>query len=371
VAVTRRDAVEVRRRNAGREVGWPSWIGAAAAAWSLSYGALGLLWALGGSGFPFGRAGDPSAALSVFRNARPVAGGLVIAALGLLGGVVGIAMSRIQGRGAVSRILVCFAWTSSAFLILIVPDYRPLLGLAYAPVILLGAPFDWPPDVGLLDVLPWPVLNQVLCIAGGVLWAGAALAFGRRARAACEHCGRPELPASWTAPHSAARWGRRAVAVAVVVPLLYAATRYAWALGIPLGISEEFLRAGQATGLWWAGAALATLAVAGSLLTLGLVRPWGEVFPRWVPFVAARRVPFWLAIIPASVVAILVTSAGLMFIRLVLTEALTEVFSFAEDVGWVALAPELLWPIWGVALGAATMAYYYRRRGRCRRCRRL
>jgi len=42
---------------------WPGWIGYAAAAWSLIYGALGLYWALGGAGFPFGREKDPDAAL--------------------------------------------------------------------------------------------------------------------------------------------------------------------------------------------------------------------------------------------------------------------------------------------------------------------
>jgi hypothetical protein len=35
---------------------------------------------------------------------------------------------------------------------------------------------------------------------------------------------------------------------------------------------------------------------------------------------------------------------------------------------WAALAPELLWPLWGAALGAATLAYYCRRRGKCRHC---
>jgi hypothetical protein len=37
----------------------------------------------------------------------------------------------------------------------------------------------------------------------------------------------------------------------------------------------------------------------------------------------------------------------------------------AED--WDTLAPELLWPLWGVALGAG-LAWSYRRLGRCRRC---
>ena len=57
------------------------------------------------------------------------------------------------------------------------------------------------------------------------------------------------------------------------------------------------------------------------LLTLGLVQRWGEVFPRWIPFLAGKRVPPALAIVPASLVSILVTTAGLMFVRLTLLGA--------------------------------------------------
>jgi len=359
------------RLEAGRpEAAWPVW-SSLAAVWSLVYGALGLFWALGGRGFPLGRANDPSAALSVFGEARADVGGPVIAVLGLLGVVVAVAMTRPRGRGIVSTALVGFAWVVAAGLILVVPDYRPLLGLAYAPIVVVGELFNWPPDVSLRDVLPWPVLNQVLCMAGGVLWAGTAVAYRRRTRGVCARCGRSDEPAQWTAPESAARWGKWATLVAVAIPLIYAATRYAWALGIPVGITEEFLREGQSIGLWWAGAALATLAVGGALLTLGLIRPWGETFPRWIPIVGGRRVPPRLAIIPASLVSVLVTSAGLMFIRLVITGGLAETFAFAEDVGWAALGPELLWPLWGAALAAATLAYHYRRRSRCEHCGRL
>jgi hypothetical protein len=151
--------------------------------------------------------------------------------------------------------------------------------------------------------------------------------------------------------------------VAFIIPILYALTRYTWALGIPVGISEEFLREGEAIGLWWAGAGLATVAVGGALLTLGLIRPWGETLPRWIPFLGGKRVPPLLAVIPAAFVSVLVTTAGLMYVRLLLTGTLDEVFVFAKEVGWVALAPELLWPIWGAALAAAALAYYLRRRG--------
>ncbi len=39
--------------------------------------------------------------------------------------------------------------------------------------------------------------------------------------------------------------GRIAVYVAMVAPVFYALTRYARALGFPLGMSEEFLRRGE------------------------------------------------------------------------------------------------------------------------------
>jgi hypothetical protein len=38
-----------------------------------------------------------------------------------------------------------------------------------------------------------------------------------------------------------------------------------------------------------------------ALLTLGLVRPWGEVVPRWIPVIGSRRVPVRAATIPATV----------------------------------------------------------------------
>jgi hypothetical protein len=137
------------------------------------------------------------------------------------------------------------------------------------------------------------------------------------------------------------------------------------ALGIPLGIREAFLREGQVICLWWAGTGLATVAVGGAVLTLGLVQRWGEVFPRWLPVLAGRRVPPVLAIVPAALVSIVVTSAGLMFVRLTLSGTIGRLFPFAGAENWAALAPELLWPLWGVALAAATLACYYRRRGPC------
>ena len=297
-------------------------------------------------------------------------GAPAIAGLGLTGAVVALAMAGARGRGVLRLALLVFAWVIAASLALLIPDYRVLVGVAYAPIVFVGAPFGYPPGVSILDAFPWVVINQFVCIVGGLLWAATAVAYGRRSKDACEDCGRIGGDPGWTTPGSAARWGRWAVGVAVAVPLLYALTRWAWALGIPLGISEEFLREGQEIGLWWAGAGLATIAVGGAVLTVGLVQRWGEVFPRWIPYLSGRRVPIWFAVVPAALVSVLVTAAGLMFVRLTLTGQLAAILG--EGVltanNWAALGPELLWPLWGAALGAATLAYYYRRRGRSERC---
>jgi hypothetical protein len=49
---------------------WPEWIGYVAGGWALTYGALGLYWALGGAGFPFGSENDPQQALSILGGVR-------------------------------------------------------------------------------------------------------------------------------------------------------------------------------------------------------------------------------------------------------------------------------------------------------------
>ena len=368
VAIGSRVATRTRR---DRRLWWrgPEWVADSAALWSATYGLLGLYWALGGPGFPFGVGHDPGAHLSVLADARPERTAPAIAALGLLGAVVAIAMARGRGRGVRRALVIVLAWSVATGLAVVLPDFRVLVLVAYAPILLLGAPFGWPPDVRFRDAIPWPLINQGVCIGGGLLWAAAAVAYRRLSGGACGHCGRTDAVAEWTTPSAARRWGRAAVAVAVLVPVLYALTRWAWALGVPFGITARFYREGQTVGLWWSGAALATLALAGAVLTLGLVRRWGEVLPGWLPVIGGRAVPRALVIVPAALIAIIVTAAGVMFVRMTVAGTFVlggHAITLREN--WGALAPELLWPGWGVALGAATLAYHYRTRGRCRYC---
>ena len=78
--------------------------------------------------------------------------------------------------------------------------------------------------------------------------------------------------------------------------------------------------------------------------------------------------PIALAVLPATLISAVITSAGLMFIRLAVTGVFDEFFGPGNPATYV---PELFWPLWGVSLAAATLAYYYRRRGRCKYCGRF
>lgn len=343
--------------------GLPRGLGVAAAAWSLAQLAAGLAWTAGRGGYPFvADEADPFGALLAGLGAHAVAPAIAAMGAATLLALL-VAGRRRTGPGATVAAAVLAA--SAAVMLLVVPDVRLLAAVAYTPLLLAGTPFGWFGGATVAEAWTWPLAYQALSVAGGLAWAATALVVRRRSRRVCARCGRGAAPGRWSAPTAAARWGRWAVAVAVVVPLLYAATRFAWALGIPLGISEAVLREGQELGLWMTGAGLAALAVAGAALTLGLHQPWGEVLPRWLPLIGGRRVPPAVATVPALVVATLVTSAGLGFARLLAAGAFEDFFA---GTGWAVIGPELLWPFWGAALAAAALAYHLRRRGPCPAC---
>jgi hypothetical protein len=334
---------------------WPRWTPYAAALWSLAYCALATTWALGtqaGPRYPFDRAGDPDNDGGILWYAdREVTAAVV--ALGCLTGVAvaGLVARRSGGPrpSPLTRPLVAFAALAAVTLTVVVPDQRVLTAVGYLPIVVVGAPWDFPP-ADYADAWPWPVQNQVILMLGGVLWAATAVVALRRGGAG---------PAPrWTTPESARRWGRWATGVAVAVPLLYALDRLAWLAGINLGVSDELVSNVKDTDLRYAALGLALGAIGGAVLTLGLAQRWGEVFPRWIPVLRGRRVPPAVAVVPASFVAIAVTSAGLTVVRMLVTQRTSLP---TEDLG--AVLPMVLWPFWGVALGAATLAYHLRRRG--------
>lgn len=288
-----------------------------AGAWSTVLTACGAYWALGGAGFPLGRNDWRAAQVgSVFGRAEPLPLSLGMLAVGLAGVVAAWALQRG------SRVARIFAWILAVGLVVVVPDVRVLQNSVYA---LMGYTGLW--DGALAFML--------FSIAGGVLWAWAAVKAGAVA-----------MP----------RIGGWAAYAAAVLALPYGVSRLAWAMGIPLGVTEEFLKGGLTSGAGALSEVLfAGLCFGGAVLTLGLVQRWGEVFPRWIPWLAGRRVPVSMAVVPGAAAAILLTQAGLRSWLWLRPE-------FLRPDTWGELAPTLSWLPWGIALGMATYAYFLRRR---------
>jgi Protein of unknown function (DUF3995) len=139
-----------------------------------------------------------------------------------------------------------------------------------------------------------------------------------------------------------------------VVALLYAVVSFYWAFGGTAGIGtlggrlEELGRNGDPVVLWLAGIA-GVLKVAGAVLALALVRPWGRVVPRRVLLVAA-----WAGAV------VLVGYGGLYVVGGALALGGVVEVAGAEDRGalwWHVLVWDLWFLVWGVLLGMAAWRF--------------
>ncbi len=353
---------------------WQLWAPYAAVGWSLIYAALGIYWAVSGRGFPYAPrlvSGVMGPAVGRF---GPGVAWAVVVTVGIPAVVMGAAMLRALRSRALRHIFITAGALLAGTLLLLMIDLQLLINLGYTPLgivkLITGAEFG---RVYLKLLTQWATIHQLLCLFGGFFWLAATLSYARRSGDACLYCGRRDGPVGWKSPDKAAHWGRIAVYVAMVAPVFYALTRYAWALGIPLGISEEQLRRGQESGTWIAGLFLATFGLVGAVLMLGLVQRWGEVFPRWMIGLAGRRVPLALAVLPASLVSVLLVVGGLTIWSGLAQMIARMVAAGIERIGIIGqmifgVGPTLLFPVWGVALAVATLGYYYRRRGPCSVC---
>ncbi|MGE5464124.1 MAG: hypothetical protein ACM3PS_12255 [Syntrophothermus sp.] len=345
---------------------WPRWVPYAAVAWSLFYAALGGYWVVSGRGFPYLPENGSNYLGPVVGKFGPGLAWIFVVMAGLPAAAAGVAMLR--GVRVFRRLLIIAGATLAGVLLLFMTDINLLILLGYTPYgmvkLLSGAEFG---RVYLKMWSQWTVVHQLLCLIGGFLWLGATVSYARRSEDACLYCGRRgNGPEGWTSPDHAARWGRIAVYVAMIVPVLYAITRYAWALGIPLGMSQEHLRQGQESGTWISGLFLATFGLVGAALMLGLVQRWGEVFPRWMIGLAGRRVPIALAVIPASIVSVLLMVGGIT-IWSSYSQMSDAAAASGQDIR-IVVGPAALFLIWGAALAVGTMGYYFRRRGPCSVC---
>lgn len=352
---------------------WRHWVPHAAVVWSLAYGALGVYWAVTGRGFPYAP-DTASIGLGPLVGQLGLGGAWIgVSLAGFPAAALGATMLRGVRRRALQRFLIIAGALLAGLLLLLMTDLNLLILLGYIPFAAFGF-FTAEKGQGYLAAwTQWATIHQLLCLIGGFLWLAATIGFGRQSAGGCLSCGRRDGPEGWNSPARAARWGRDAVYVALVVPVFYALTRYAWALGFPLGMSEAYLRLGQERGAWTSGLFLANFGLVGAVLMLGLVQRWGECFPRWMIGLAGRRVPIALAVVPAAFVAVLLVVGGLGIWAGLGQMVATLAAGGAEGIGLIGkvvfqVGPTLLFPVWGVALAVAALGYYYRRRGPCRVC---
>jgi hypothetical protein len=346
---------------------WQHWAPYVAVAWSLIYAVLGGYWAVSGRGFPYTPETVSDGMGPLLGRFGPGVAWVVVVMAGIPAAAVGTAMLRgLRGR-VLRPLLITAGALLAGVLLLLMTGLDLLVLLGYIPYtvrsLFIG---DKISQVFLKAWTQWTTIHQLLCLIGGFLWLAATVSYARRSGDACLYCGRRDGPEGWNSPANARRWGRITVYVAMVAPVFYALTRYAWALGFPLGMSEEHLRSGQESGAWISGLFLATFGLVGAALMLGLVQHWGEVFPRWMIGLAGRRVPIALAAVPASLASVLLIVGGIG-IWSGYAQLVDAAAASGEDMV-IVVGPTLLFPVWGVALAAATLGYYYRRRGPCSVC---
>lgn len=146
-----------------------------------------------------------------------------------------------------------------------------------------------------------------------------------------------------------------ATVIAVLGPAPYVLVRATWLLPDALfsgPLTPEDLD--PSTRLW--GLLLGAAALGGSVLTVGLLRPWGRVFPAWMPYIGGRRVPVAAAAVPGYAVAFVLTASAPSIVLLSFEQAADG----NTDALWMlALLP--FWA-WGPALAIAVWGYVRRRR---------
>lgn len=353
---------------------WQSWTPYAAVGWSLVYAVLGIYWMVGGRGFPYALETASNSLGPLLGRFGPDAAWIVVVLAGIPAAALGVVMLRGLRSGAFRPLFITAGVLLAGVLLLFMTSLDLLVKLGYFPYIIFrlitGA------EVGsyLEGYIRWTTIHQWLCLLGGFLWLGATVRYTRLSGDACLYCGRRDGTEGWTSPDRAARWGRIAVYAAMVAPIFYALTRYAWALGIPLGMGEEQFRLGQESGKWMGGALfLGNFILLGAFLMFGLVQRWGEVFPHWMIGLSRRRVPIALAVVPASIASVLLVVGGIGIWSGYSQMVANAAAAGAEGMGLAGeiifqLGPTLLFPIWGIALAVATLGYYYRRRGPCDVC---
>lgn len=188
---------------------------------------------------------------------------------------------------------------------------------------------------------------------------------------------RGRLRAAWERAHEPAvgvpGWARTA-ALSVPLVVLPASLWRIGAVTLHLPILKDTSATSGSNLPWWLPTELyvVLLSVLSELLAftaIGLVSTWGEVFPRWVPFLHGRRVPTLAAVIPGAIGATILTAlwtdaAVMSALGRTITGRTAPSDGPLDLHTWQGVLANLLYlPLvaWGPLLGALTVAYYRRR----------
>ncbi|MGI6877768.1 hypothetical protein [Microbacterium sp. gxy059] len=285
--------------------------------------------------------------IALFSGRRPTAPMGVIAvtsgALGAIGliGLNGLAISGytlahglpfgilallvIAARTRVARVLVALVAVAAAVLLLVGPtpmtaQYRQFGGAVLADPVRYATP------------LAMLLLSGVWILIGVLLVRRAPGPFARFVL-------RRRIPIT---------------IVAACCALPYVVARLSWLT--PWRLAGDPADYADDTLAFTTGMILGAAMLTGGILTLGLILPWGERLPRWFGRVGGRPVPVPFAVIPASIVAILFTTAGLDSLLLARTQELALAVPLTAVLFpfWL-WGPMLALAAWGYALhrGAA------------------
>ncbi|MEU4998475.1 hypothetical protein [Streptomyces sp. NPDC021622] len=319
---------------------WPHWVAWATLLWAVLYAGFGLVCALS----------EPSL---LYHGGNSGLSGLgwVVAAVGVLAMLVSGAVVLYGLRPALRALLwvACGLAGITAFSLLM--DVITLM---------LGQGVDSRASAA----------NKALAAVGAVLLAATARSDRRPAGAAVR------------APSAAPRFVQLAACAGTLAFVPYAAMKLVWASGGTFaGITgEEMLAVSERNGASgtfltlesWGLDPTALLAVLGVFLLWGLVRPWGQVFPRWAPFLRGRRVPRWLPLTPALLGAATLAPYGVVgvgYLALATAGVVTMRrgdFHSSGDallVGWIGM---VAFAVYGIALTIAAHSYWFRTRPACR-----
>ncbi|MGX8903747.1 hypothetical protein ACR820_00415 [Streptomyces netropsis] len=152
------------------------------------------------------------------------------------------------------------------------------------------------------------------------------------------------------------RWAALAAYAVPLITLPSGLWRVALVAGLP--VAEEPVRTGW--GVLYV-LSLTVVSEALALLTLGLVQPWGEIVPRWIPLIGGRTVRPLAAVIPALLSAATLFGlcgwVGYLQTSNVAAGGITN--SAAQEALLIACYAPLL--AWAPLLTLAAIAYYRRR----------